>query len=60
VAETDLDHRVRRIAEECINMIKDATRKPREIAQLREELDKARARSLEMMQRMDRLERDMR
>lgn len=60
VAETDIDHRVRRIAEECINMIKDATRKPREIAQLREELDKARARSLEMMQRMDRLERDMR
>ncbi|MEM3159185.1 MAG: M1 family aminopeptidase [Nitrososphaera sp.] len=60
VAETDLDHRVRRIAEECINLIKEATRKPREIAQLREELDKARARSLEMMQRMDRLERDMR
>jgi aminopeptidase N len=60
VAETDIDHRVRRIAEECINIIKDATRKPREIAQLREELDKARARSLEMMQRMDRLERDMR
>jgi aminopeptidase N len=60
VAETDLDHRVRRIAEECINMIKDAARKPREIAQLREELDKARIRSLEMMQRMDRLERDMR
>jgi len=58
VAETDLDHRVRRIAEECINLIKDAARKPREIAQLREELDKARARSLEMMQRMDRLERD--
>lgn len=60
VAETDLDHRVRRIAEECINLIRDATRKPKEIAQLREELDKARARSLEMMQRMDRLERDLR
>jgi aminopeptidase N len=60
VAETDLDYRVRRIAEECINLIKDAARKPREIAQLREELDKARARSLEMMQRMDRLERDLR
>lgn len=60
VSETDLDHRVRRIAEECINLIKEAARKPREIAQLREELDKARARSLEMMQRMDRLERDLR
>ncbi|HEX6067762.1 MAG TPA: HEAT repeat domain-containing protein, partial [Nitrososphaera sp.] len=60
VAETDLDHRVRRIAEECINLIKEATRKPKEIAQLREEMDKARARSLEMMQRMDRLERDSR
>ncbi len=60
VAETDLDHRVRRIAEECINLIREATRKPKEIVQLREELDKARARSLEMMQRMDRLERDLR
>jgi aminopeptidase N len=60
VADTDLDHRVRRIAEECVILIKDAARKPREIAQLREELDKARVRSLEMMQRMDRLEMDLR
>ncbi|MEW6604651.1 MAG: M1 family aminopeptidase, partial [Thermoproteota archaeon] len=29
VAEHDLDHRVRRVAEECINIIKDATKKPK-------------------------------
>lgn len=60
VAEQDLDHRVRRIAEECINMIKDSARKPKEVAHLRDELDRMKAKSLEMMQRMDRLERGLR
>lgn len=57
VAETDLDHRVRRVAEECINLIKDAAKKPKEVAQMREELDRMKAKSLETMQRIDRLER---
>jgi aminopeptidase N len=59
VAETDLDHRVRRVAEECINMIKEATKKPKEVAQMRDELDRMKSKSLEMMQRMDRLERGL-
>jgi aminopeptidase N len=57
VSETDLDHRVRRVAEECIILIKDAAKKPKEVAQMRDELDRMKAKSLEMMQRMDRLER---
>jgi aminopeptidase N len=60
VSETDLDHRVRRVAEECINLIKDASKKPKEVAQMRDELDRMKAKSLEMMQKMDRLERGLR
>lgn len=59
-AETDLDHRVRRVAEECINLIRDAAKKPKEVAQMRDELDRMKAKNLEMMQRMDRLERGLR
>ena len=60
VSENDLDHRVRRVAEECINMIKDAAKKPKEVAQMREELDKVKSKNLELMQKMDRLERELR
>lgn len=60
VAENDPDHRVRRVAEECINMIKDATKKPKEIAQFREELDKVKSKNLEILQKMDRLDRGLR
>jgi len=60
VTEQDLDHRVRRVAEECINMIKDATRKPKEVSQMREELDKVKSKNLELLQKMDRLEREFR
>ncbi|HVX02223.1 MAG TPA: M1 family aminopeptidase [Nitrososphaera sp.] len=60
VSETDLDHRVRRVAEECINLIKEATKKPKEVAQMRDELDRLKAKSIEMMQKMDRLERGLR
>jgi hypothetical protein len=60
VAENDLDHRVRRVAEECINMIKDATKKPKEVTQMREELDKVKSRNLELLQKVDRLERELR
>jgi HEAT repeat protein len=60
VAERDLDHRVRRVAEECINMIKDATTKPKEVAEMRAELDKIKSRNLELLERLDRLERGFR
>ncbi|MGH9429123.1 MAG: HEAT repeat domain-containing protein, partial [Terriglobia bacterium] len=60
VAEHDLDHRVRRVAEECINLIKDATKKPKEVAQMREEIDKVKSKNLELLQKMDRLERELR
>lgn len=60
VAEHDLDHRVRRVAEECINIIKEATKKPKEVAQMREELDKIKSKNLELLQKVDRLEREFR
>ncbi|HEX7031732.1 MAG TPA: M1 family aminopeptidase [Nitrososphaera sp.] len=60
VAEHDLDHRVRRVAEECINVIKDSTKKPKEVAQMREELDKVKSKNLELLQKVDRLERELR
>jgi aminopeptidase N len=59
-AEHDLDHRVRRVAEECINLIKDATTKPREVAEMREELDRIKSKNLELLQKVDRLEREFR
>lgn len=60
VAEHDLDHRVRRVAEECINIIKEATRKPKEVAQMREELDRIKSKNLELLQKVDRFERELR
>jgi aminopeptidase N len=60
VAEQDPDHRVRRVAEECINIIKEATRKPKEVAQMREELDRVKSKNLELLQKVDRLERELR
>ena len=59
-AERDLDHRVRRVAEECINLIKEAATKPREVAEMREELDRIKSKNLEMLQKVDRLEREFR
>lgn len=60
VTENDLDHRVRRIAEECIIMIKDAIKKPKEVVQLRDEIDRVKSKNLELLQKMDRLERELR
>jgi aminopeptidase N len=60
VAEHDLDHRVARVAEECINIIKEATKKPKEVAQMREELDRVKSKNLELLQKVDRLERELR
>jgi len=60
VAEHDLDPRVKRVAEECINIIKDATRKPKEVAQMRDEIDRIKSKNLELLQKVDRLEREFR
>jgi HEAT repeat protein len=60
VAENDLDHRVRRVAEECINIIREATRKPKEVSQIREELEQVKSKNLELLQKIDRLERELR
>lgn len=59
VAEHDLDQRVRRVAEECINLIRSASKRPREMDKIREDLEKVKSKNLEMMQRMDRMEREM-
>jgi aminopeptidase N len=59
-AENDLDHRVRRTAEECINIIREATKKPREISQIREEIEGIKSKNLELLQKVDRLERELR
>jgi HEAT repeat protein len=58
--ENDLDPRVRRTAEECINIIREATRKPKEVSQMREELEGIKSKNLELLQKVDRLERELR
>ncbi|MGI0036695.1 MAG: hypothetical protein ACRD98_12595, partial [Nitrososphaera sp.] len=60
VAQSDLDNRVRRVAEECINIIRDASRKPKEVTQMREEIDRVKSKNLELLQKMDRWEREFR
>jgi aminopeptidase N len=60
VMKNDLDHRVRRVAEECINIIREATKKPKEIAQMREELESLKSKNLELLQKVDRLDRELR
>jgi aminopeptidase N len=60
VAENDLDHRVRRVAEECVSLIKESSTKPREVAEMREEIDRIKSKNLELLQKVDRLEREFR
>jgi HEAT repeat protein len=60
VMENDLDHRVRRVAEECINIIREVTKKPKEATQMREELESLKSKNLELLQKVDRLERELR
>lgn len=60
VAEHDLDYRVTRIAEECINFIKESMKAPKEVISIREEVDKLKTNTMEMMQKMNRLERELR
>ena len=50
--ENDLDPRVRRTTEECINIIREATRKPKEVSQMREELEGIKSKNLELLQKV--------
>ena len=60
VIENDLDYRVRRVAEECMNIIRGTIKKPREVALMREELENLKSKNLELLQKVDRLEREIR
>ncbi len=59
VAESDLDYRVRRIAEECMNIIRESTKKPKEVAEMREEFEKLKSKNLELLQKVSRLEQEL-
>ena len=60
VTENDLDYRVRRVAEECMNIIRGTIKKSREVALMREELENLKSKNLELLQKVDRLEREVR
>ena len=60
VATNDIDTRVQRVAEESVLAIRESLQKPNEITQMREEVDKVRSRNLELVQRIEKLERDLR
>ena len=60
VATNDIDTRVQRVAEESVLTIRESLQKPKEITQMREEVDKVKSRNLELVQRIEKLERDLR
>jgi aminopeptidase N len=60
LSEHDLDHRVRRVAEESILMIRQSASRPKGMTSLQDEVDRIKSRNLELMQKMDRLERQLR
>jgi aminopeptidase N len=57
VAEHDIDNRVRRIAFEAINKIKESN-KPT-VAELVEEVDKLKSSNAELLQKIDRIDREI-
>jgi aminopeptidase N len=59
VASNDIDARVRRVAEEAIITIREATQVPKELAQMREEVERLKGMSRDMMSRLDMLEREI-
>jgi aminopeptidase N len=59
VANNDIDPRVRRIAEESILTIREAMQTPKEVAQMREEVDKLKTMNLELVQKVDKLEQEL-
>jgi aminopeptidase N len=59
VIEHDIDHKVTRIAEECLNLIKESMKASKEFTTIREDVDKLKSKNLEMMQKVSRLERQL-
>ena len=59
VIEHDIDHKVIRIAEECLNLIKESMNTPKEVITIREDVDKLKSKNLEVMQKVSRLERQL-
>jgi aminopeptidase N len=59
VIEHDIDHKVTRIAEECLNLIKESMKTSKEVTTIREDIDKLKSKNLEMMQKVSRLERQL-
>lgn len=60
VSERDPDHRVRRVAEECILVIRESSKRPAALEHISDDLDRLKSKNLELMQKLDRLEREMR
>ncbi len=58
VANNDVDARVRRIAEEAIVSIKQSLQVPKELTEMREEVNRLKSISNEMLLRLDRIERE--
>src|SRR5919202_1155999 len=59
VIEHDIDHKVTRVAEECLNLIKESMKASKELTTIREDVDKLKSKNLEMMQKVSRLERQL-
>lgn len=59
VAKNDIDPRVQRVAEESVLSIREAIQVPKEVTQMREEVDRLKSQNLELVQRLDKLEREL-
>ncbi len=59
VAENDVDARVRRVAEEAIVSIKQSLQVPKELTEMRDEVNRLKSISSEMLLRLDRIEREL-
>ena len=59
VANNDIEPRVRRVAEESVLAIREAMQTPKEVTQMREEVEKLKSQNLELVQRIDKLEREL-
>lgn len=59
VAKNDIDPRVQRVAEEGVIAIRESMQTPKEVTQVREEVDKLKSQNLELVQRLDKLEREL-
>ncbi len=59
VAKNDLDPRVRRVADEGVASVRESMRVPREVTEMREEVEKLKTMNHELVQKIDTLEREL-